>query len=316
MQIRRKRDRDSEEANELFNICYPNYGAGTEVYIYNVEHEPSGRYSESFVGIKDDKVIGIVDISSLGNSPGTGEFFLTFRLHPDYRGRGFGRELYSQGECHLGYLDWKKVYSWCDAADVRTKAWLNRLGFVKAGRAIESVLDLTNYRKPDDYEETKKHTSEQGIRVKTFAEINAPEKERKLWELTEVTNADMPDPYPYQKRSFEEWREAMAAPNRIMDSIHIAIDEGRFVAHTKIYFNYGPGKHAITGSTGTLASHRNRGIAKALKYRMIDWAVANGVPSISTDNAEQNEYILRINRKLGFKPKTTWLDMVKKNEEG
>jgi len=315
MQIRRRRSEDNEEANGLFNRCYPTYGASIEVHEYNVDNETPGRYSESFVGIEDDRVIGTLNISSLGNSPGWGEFFLTFIVHPDFRGRGYGRELYSLGECYLGYLKWKEVYTWCDSADANTVAWLKQLGYNEAGRAIESILDLTAYRKPGDYDKALEHVSGQGIVIKTFGEIDAPDKERKLWELNEATNADIPDPQPYKKRKFEDWQKKMAAPNCHLDTVHIALDEERFVAHTKIYFNYGPGEHAITGSTGTLASHRNRGIARALKYRMIDWAVANGVPSLSADNAEQNEYILRINCELGFEPKTAWLDLVKKNKE-
>lgn len=311
MQIGREKSHDVVEANELFNRCYPTYGASAEVNRYNEEHEPKGRYRESFVGVLDSRVIATLNLTSLDDSPESGGFFLTFIVHPDYRGRGYGRELYSLGKCHLGYLNWKEAYTWCDSADANTVAWLERLGYNEAGRAVESVLDLTDYRKPDDYDYTLNRVNEQGIIINRFGGIEDPDKERKLWELNEETNADMPDPYPYQKRSFEKWQKMMAAPNRIADSFHVALDGDEFAAHTKIYFNYGPGKHAITGSTGTLASYRNRGIAKALKYRMMDWPVANDVPSISTDNAAQNEHVLRINRKLGFKPKTTWLDMVK-----
>lgn len=316
MEIRRQRSEDIERADELFNRCYPTYGANEEVNEYNREHEPLDRFRQSFVGVLDDRVIASLNITSLGETPDSGEFFLTFIVDPDYRGRGYGSELHSLGDRYVGYLNWKEVYTWCDSADTNTVTWLERLGYTEAGRAVESILDLAAYRKPDDYSDVLNRIEEQGIIVKAFGDIDDTDKLRKFWELNEATNADIPDPFPYEKRSFKKWREKMAAPNCLMDTIHVAIDGDKFVAHTKLYFNYGPGKHAITGATGTLRSHRNRGIAKALKYRMIDWAVANGVPSISTDNAEQNEYILRINRKLGFKPISTWLDLVKKRKSG
>lgn len=312
MEIRRRRDSDLEETDELFNRLYPIYGASPEVNRYNLKNEDPERYSESFVGIDEGRVIGSLDIKSLGGYPEEHGFFFTLIVHPDYRGRGNGRRLYSLTEHHLKYLDWREVYTRCDIADTDTLARIVRLGYKEAGREIDSILDLRTYRKPDDYEETLKYVAKQDVTIKTFGEIDDPEKERKYWRLNESTNADIPDPYPYKKRSFEEWRKKMSGPNGFIDAAHIGLDGTEFVAHTKLYFNYGPGNHAVTGSTGTLASHRNRGIAKALKYRMVDWAVANGIPSISTGNAEQNEYILRINRKLGFKPVTTWLYLVKK----
>ena len=315
MQIRRRKCQDLREVNDLFNYCYPTYGASFEVYQDIIDRKNPGRYNENFVGLLDNRIIARLDINSLGNSPGAADFFVTFIVHPNYRGRGYGRELYQLAECHLGYLNWREVYSWCNADDSNIVAWLQRLGYNEAGRAIESVLDLTAYRKPDDYEKALKRASGQIITIKAFGEIDDPNKERKLWELNEATNADVPDPQPHEKRNFEEWRKKMSAPNCLLDTVHVAIDGDKFVAHTKLYYNYGPGEHAITGATGTLASHRNQGIARALKYRMIDWAVANGVPSISTDNAEQNDYILRINRRLGFKPKATWFDLVKKKKE-
>jgi RimJ/RimL family protein N-acetyltransferase len=62
--------------------------------------------------------------------------------------------------------------------------------------------------------------------------------------------------------------------------------------------------------TGTLRAYRGRGLARAAKLATTQWAAANGVRQIVTDNDETNAAMLAINRSLGYQPagrKVDWL---------
>ncbi|MCD4691179.1 GNAT family N-acetyltransferase, partial [bacterium] len=66
-----------------------------------------------------------------------------------------------------------------------------------------------------------------------------------------------------------------------------------------------------TGLTGTVRSHRRRGIATALKVAAIDLAKKRGVATIETDN-EENNPMYALNVELGFEPQPAWLDFTKR----
>jgi len=57
---------------------------------------------------------------------------------------------------------------------------------------------------------------------------------------------------------------------------------------------------AVNNFTGTLRSHRGRGLATLAKLASIRWAAGNGIVSISTTNDERNAGMLAVNRKLGY----------------
>jgi GNAT superfamily N-acetyltransferase len=54
--------------------------------------------------------------------------------------------------------------------------------------------------------------------------------------------------------------------------------------------------------TGVHPDYQGRGIARALKMRVVDWARANGVAWLYTGNDATNTRILEINARMGYTP--------------
>jgi RimJ/RimL family protein N-acetyltransferase len=54
------------------------------------------------------------------------------------------------------------------------------------------------------------------------------------------------------------------------------------------------------GFTGTVASHRRRGIARAVKMETLAQAIELDVESVRTDNDVRNVAVLHINEELGY----------------
>ena len=73
-------------------------------------------------------------------------------------------------------------------------------------------------------------------------------------------------------------------------------------------------KRLWVGITGTLRSHRRKGIATALKLKTIQYAIDYGAEWIQTGN-EENNPMYDLNVMLGFKPMPAWLEMRKILEE-
>jgi RimJ/RimL family protein N-acetyltransferase len=54
--------------------------------------------------------------------------------------------------------------------------------------------------------------------------------------------------------------------------------------------------------TGTLPSHRGRGLARSVKLASLRWAAAQGLTAVWTTNDETNAPMLAINDRLGYRP--------------
>src|SRR5437879_8986843 len=63
--------------------------------------------------------------------------------------------------------------------------------------------------------------------------------------------------------------------------------------------------------TGVMREYRGRGIATALKLKVIEFGKKNGYRTIKTWNESSNNPILAINIKLGFKRQVGWIMMEK-----
>jgi RimJ/RimL family protein N-acetyltransferase len=68
-----------------------------------------------------------------------------------------------------------------------------------------------------------------------------------------------------------------------------------------------PANNADIGWTGTHPDFRGRGIAQALKLKMVDYLQRRGHPSISTTVNSLNGPMLAVNEKFGFRRQMAWV---------
>ena len=61
------------------------------------------------------------------------------------------------------------------------------------------------------------------------------------------------------------------------------------------------------GLTFVAATHRNRGIATALKQAQIAWASRNGYRELQTSTQVANTPMRAVNDKLGYEPLPAWI---------
>lgn len=73
---------------------------------------------------------------------------------------------------------------------------------------------------------------------------------------------------------------------------------------TELVIPVGDGTRAIQYDTAVVPEHRGNGLGLWVKAAMLDWLRAEwpAVEEIETDNAEDNEHMLAVNERLGFRP--------------
>jgi len=307
MQIRHYHFTDLAARTRLVNRCLPDYPRTAEVLEHWDRRRPAVNYRHHLVGEIDGRIVAEADLDSCSWCADPGVFILDILVDPDHRSKGYAGQLWEAASEQLARLRWTRLLGGALADNSVAVDWLERLGFTLDDTELTSRLELEDYQRPADYERVLERFRSQGFITKTYGGINDPEKERRLWELTEESCEDMPGSLEYQRRSFKEWRRMTQSPARDIDTTLVALDGDEFIGLTELSFKGGRQAPAEIDCTGTRREYRGRGVATALKYLSVDWAKANGVTAIYTVNTQGNDGILSINRKLGFEPRPPWL---------
>jgi RimJ/RimL family protein N-acetyltransferase len=148
------------------------------------------------------------------------------------------------------------------------------------------------------------------IRLLPLSEHAVEDPYRALYEAHNDSRVDMPRSHEMHPVSYEQYRIWHGSPDHRADRTWIALDGDRVVGLS--FLRYPPaGGRVWTGFTGTVRSHRGRGIARAVKMETLAQAIELGVESVRTDNDERNAAMLHINEELGYGPLPAFADYEK-----
>jgi RimJ/RimL family protein N-acetyltransferase len=150
----------------------------------------------------------------------------------------------------------------------------------------------------------------QGIRLLPISEHSVADPYRALYDAYTEARLDMPRSHQMTPISFEVFMNWHGSPAHRADRTWIAVDGDRVVGLSFLLFPPAGGK-VWTGYTGTVRSHRGRGIARAVKMETIVQAIEVGVDNVRTDNDERNAAMLHINEALGYTAMTPYADYEK-----
>ena len=206
---------------------------------------------------------------------------------------------------HLNDLNAREVWAAAMEDMPTSLRFIAKRGFQERFRVWESRLnpasvDLAKFR---HYLDKAKSA---GVEISTLARELAqdPDCYRKLYELNQTLFADVPAPEPYTPLPFEQWLNFdMKDPGLLPEAYTIAKHGDKWVGlSTARRLDREPhGLHQLI--TGVRREYRGNGIAFAMKLRVLEWAQKNGIESIRTENATNNEPMLAVNTKLGFQRK-------------
>jgi GNAT superfamily N-acetyltransferase len=169
-------------------------------------------------------------------------------------------------------------------------------------------MDLEKFR---DYSEK---VFQQGITITNLAAERQKDEDsfKKLHELVQLVSADMPSTAPFTPISYEQWEAfELKNPSLLPEGYMIAKDGSKYVGLSTVWRLDQEPRGLVQGNTGVRREYRGRGIAVALKLKVIDFARRNGYEKMKTWNASNNAPMLAVNAKLGFKRGVGWITLEK-----
>jgi len=290
--IRELRREDAPEVARLGLEIVPDQVLTAELLWQRISRTIERERARAWVAEADGEIVGYARAGFEWSVPTAGKGRFWIGVAPSRRGRGIGGALYEQVGEYLGGLGAWRLRTWVDDDPAGTR-FLERRGFEPSGLDRVSELRLTGTELPAP-------EVPNGFRLVPLRE--ARHLEHDLYEICAAGEIDMPGDEPETELSFEDWlQDDYGAPP--------LSDEGSFVtlagrtAVALAFLTVDPERRlAYNQMTATVPTLRRRGLALALKLASARWAAASGYERIVTENDAENEGMLAINQRIGYRP--------------
>jgi len=233
------------------------------------------------------------------------------------RRKGIGTALLAAMEAEAKRRKAPRILSGTSAAFEGALEWAQKRGYKEIGRRIESYIDVPGFDgRP--FAEVLERVEASGLQLRTVSEIlagrDAESTERfwrDAWEAEAPMWDDVPwaDPRPHWP--YERFHKLVVESGKLVpDATIVALDGDRIAAFTTT------GKagtdRGYTWMTGTGRDYRGKGLATALKVKMLAAAKAAGLRAMLTTNDEPNKAMRGINAKLGYVMLPAHIELEKK----
>ncbi|MFC9690425.1 GNAT family N-acetyltransferase [Kribbella sp. NPDC056951] len=243
----------------------------------------TGETGTAYAAERDGQLIGWASVRPAGWLTGDDAYALHVMVHPDYRRQGIGSELLRRCEAWLATLPSWFVQSFANEAGTEFAA---RAGFTVAGELTYAGLDL------DDLPPAAPVPAD--LALVPFTQLTPAD----VFPAYRATTTDIPggtavDP-DFDWFEQDVWSE----PSFDHDLSLAFVADGEVVAFTIALREE---NRLWSDMTGTVATHRRRGLARVLKSASLAAARQAGVTAAYTIMNLENEPMLAVNRHLGYR---------------
>jgi len=299
---------------EIYNANYPDYARSIVEWRSRDEMvDRSKYYLQRYSFLERRAIVGFGEVSHVTDMFHPYKFWINILVDPASQGRGIGSSVYERLTGELGRLN--AIAAWAGSKEdlPRLTGFYQKRGFAEKMKAWESRLDIRTMD-PARFQDYSEKVLGQGITITNLAEERGRDRDslRKLHELVQIISADMPSPSPFTPISYEQWEAfELKNPSLLPEGYMIAKDGPKYVGLSTVWRLDQEPKGLVQGNTGVRREYRGRGIAVALKLKVIDFARRNGYEKMKTWNASNNAPMLAVNAKLGFKRGVGWITLEK-----
>jgi GNAT superfamily N-acetyltransferase len=227
----------------------------------------------------------------------------TIDVHPDHRRRGLG-SLLLDTVASAARAERRRSLVVEASSDTPGVAFLEAKGFACV---LSLSLLLLDVREAGDVH-TIVHGEHPGYRLTRWLGV-VPNELAETFADAKSAMGDMPTgdmDYGTTTWDADRVRDMAEVVEKRGDTLlTVAALHGDTIAgFTELVIPVGDGTRAIQSDTAVVPVHRGNGLGLWVKAAMIDWLRAEwpAVREIETDNAEDNEHMLAVNERLGFRP--------------
>ncbi|SRR5579864_2315339 len=303
---------DYERLEEIYNANYPEYRvSAVEQQARDDSIDKSKYLVRRFVCFDDrtDATIGFGQIANVLDMYHPRKFMVSIYVDPQYQRMGVGGAIFDKLLDELTALSAEVAWT-MNREDLHfQREFFERRGFDERRRDWESRLDLSTF-KPERFRTDLSRVAEQGINFTTLTEElqHGENSLKKLHDLVQHIVADMPRQADFTPLSYEQWKTLLSNSPRLLPEGYVIANDGpEFVGMSNLLRNEKMPRTLSQDDTGVRREYRGRGIATALKIKVIEFARKNGYESIETWNDSTNAAMLAVNTKLGFKRHVGWI---------
>ena len=251
----------------------------------------------------DVRLIGRIDWAVAGcaaaiRSDLPGRTYMGNVVLPEYRRRGLGRALLERVVRAARAHGSDVLAAGVEEGDEAGERFASRFGLCEVLRELEISRSVA----PDEPEPTPP----EGIVLVELTQ--RPDLLHDAYSVACEALPQMPLHAPLELPSYERWMDEDAAgPDVLEGGTLVALDGERVVGFVSLLRRAADPHLAEHGLTSVAASHRNRGIATALKQAQIAWASRNGYRELMTSTQDANAPMRAVNDKLGYEPRPAWI---------
>jgi mycothiol synthase len=303
---------DYQRLEAIYNANYPEYRVSAAEQRARDDSIDKSKYLlRRFVCVdnRTDSIVGFGQVANVLDMYHPRKFMVNIFVDLQFQRMGVGGAIFDRLLDELG--DLKAEVAWAmNREDLRfQREFFERRGFDEKRRDWESRLDLSSFR-PEKFQAKLSRVAQQGINFTTLTEElqNGEGSLRKLHDLVQHIAADMPRQADFTPLSYDQWKTLLSnSPRLLPEGYVIAKDGHEFVGMSNLLRNEKMPQILSQDDTGVRREYRGRGIATALKIKVIEFAKKNGYESIETWNDSTNAAMLAVNIKLGFKKHVGWI---------
>lgn len=257
------------------------------------------------VDAADDRLAAGADLGPRFFPRADGTLFGGLNVMRAHRRRGLGTALLDAVETEAHKAKAPRILAGTSVAFEGSLEWAQKHGYKEIGRRIEAYVDVKTFDGRALHEVVER-VETSGIRLATVTELLRGRDEaaiekfwHDLWEAEAPMWDDVPWASPTPHWPYEKFKKmAVDSGKMVKDATIVAVDGERIAAFTTT------GKQGTdrgyTWMTGTGRDYRGRGLATALKVKMLAGAKAAGLHAMLTTNDEPNKAMRGINAKLGY----------------
>ena len=320
LEIRGFEDSDYRRLAEIYDAIFPERARSVEEWrFYDDSLDKTKYYFKRYACINSSTGVAL-GFGEMWNPPWMfhpKKFSLDGWVDPKHQRQGVGSMIYNRLKDEMDQRG--AIAAWIGIREnmTRSVAFALKRGFSEKMRGWESTIDPYEVN-ASGFEKYSKKASEAGIDFSTLErELRQdPECYTKLYRLVQTAFRDVPIPDTPTDTPYDQWLAfEMKNPNLIPQAYMIAKDGDNYVGTSVVWRLKKEPRSLYQGLTGVLREYRGKGIAVALKLRVLDFARKNGFDNIRTFNASTNEGMLAINMKLGFKRDLAWITFERSMEQ-